>query len=266
MRGDFALRDRGRHGPGRVEDDAGDLGGQRRRRLFGLADDDAIAPHHLVVLDRLGKGRGDIHHHIALAEGKFMLAEALQRSFELLDALVDGDVERGQRPRRHRSGRRQAMARLEALDGFGERVVVGAGRLVGGKIAAHDQALAQQIVMRSLCARVRIWRRKESPASRRAPRYRSSSARRPGSAARCPRRRSGHAAAPAPPPSAIPALTRQPPVLPVPHAAASAPRGLAGCGAVPVAAAPDRLANAGPPQASRPWQRSSFSACLISLG
>ena len=137
-----------------------------------------------------------------------MLAEALERGLELLDALVDGHVERGQRPRRHRSGRRQAMAHLEALDGVGKRIVVGAGRLVGGEIAADDQALAQQFVMRLPVCPPRIWRRKESPAIRRAPRCRSSSARLRGSVARCLRRRSGHAGAPAPPPSVIPALTK----------------------------------------------------------
>ena len=44
------------------------------------------------------------------------------------------------------------MAHLEALDGLGEGIVIGAGRLVGGEIAADDQALAQQIVMGALCA------------------------------------------------------------------------------------------------------------------
>ena len=44
-----------------------------------------------------------------------MLSKPLQRSLELLDPLLHGDVERGQRPRRHRARRRQAMPRLEAL-------------------------------------------------------------------------------------------------------------------------------------------------------
>ena len=180
MRGDLGFRDRRRHGPGRVEIDAGDLGGQRRRRLFGLADDDAIAPHHLVVLDRFGKGRGDVDHDIALAEREIHVAETLERSLELLDALLHGDVERGQRARRHRSGRRQAMAHLEALDAPRppprRKAPVA---LSAARSPLIDQALAQEIVMRRPARRSRIWRRTGSPASRRAPRCRNSSARLP---------------------------------------------------------------------------------------
>ena len=152
MRRNLRLGDRRRHRPGRVEIDAGDLRRQCRRRLFGLADDDAIAPHHLVILDRLGEGRGDVDHHIARAERKIHVGEALERGFELPDPLVHGDVERGNRPRRHGAGRCEAVAQLEALDCVGERVVIGARGLVGGEIGADDQALSQQLVMGTLHA------------------------------------------------------------------------------------------------------------------
>jgi hypothetical protein len=41
------------------------------------------------------------------------------------------------------------MARLEALDGGGEDVVIGPARFVGGEVAADDQAGAQQVILRS---------------------------------------------------------------------------------------------------------------------
>ena len=152
MRGDFGFRDRGRHGPGRVEIDAGNLGGQRRRRFFGLADDDAIAPHHLVVFDRFGVGGGKVDHDVALAELEVHVGEAFERGFQLLQALVHGDIERGQRPRRHGAGGGKAVARLESFYRFRERVVVGACGFVAGKVLGDDQALAQQVVMRALYA------------------------------------------------------------------------------------------------------------------
>ena len=152
MRRNLGLRDRGRHRPGRVEIDAGDLGGQRRRRLFGLADDDAIAPHHLVVLDRFRERRGDVDDDVTLAEREIHVGEALQRRLELLDPLLNGNVERGQRPWRHGPGQSKPMAGLEALDGLGDHFVIGARRLVGGEVAGDDQPLAQQIVIGPLGA------------------------------------------------------------------------------------------------------------------
>src|SRR5437879_3776718 len=73
--------------------------------------------------------------------------EPFERSLELLDALLHRDIERGEGSWRHRSGRRQAVANLKALDGFRDTVVKRPGGLVGGKIARDDQALAQQIVV-----------------------------------------------------------------------------------------------------------------------
>ena len=55
----------------------------------------------------------------------------------------------------------QAVAHLETLDGIGKRVVIGAGRPVGSEIAADDQALAQEFVMRSQLRRPQILRRTE---------------------------------------------------------------------------------------------------------
>ena len=147
MRGDFGLGDRGGHRPGRVEHDGGDLGGQRRRGLFGLADDDAIAPHHLVVFDGFRKGRGNVDHDIALAEREVHVLQPLERGLELVDALLHRHVHRSQRPRRHRAGRRQPVAHLEALHGLGDGVVERTGRLVGGEVAGDDQPLAQEIVI-----------------------------------------------------------------------------------------------------------------------
>ena len=51
------------------------------------------------------------------------------------------------RARRHRAGRGEPVADLEALDGFGDVVVERARRLVVGEVAGDDQALAQQIVI-----------------------------------------------------------------------------------------------------------------------
>lgn len=152
MRGYLGLGDRGRHRPGRVQDDAGDLRRQRRRGLFGLADDDAIAPHDDIVLDGLGKGGGDVDHDIALAEAEIHVLEPLQRGLELADALLHGDVHRRERARRHRAGRRQPMTGLEAFHGISRILVEGAARLVGGEIPGEDQPLAQQIVIGALDA------------------------------------------------------------------------------------------------------------------
>ena len=151
VRRDFGFRNRGRNGPGRIEDDAGDFGGQRRRRLFGLADDDPITPHHMIVFDRFGKGRGQVHDDVALPKCEIHIAEAFERGFELLDPLLHGDVECCQRTRGHGSRWREAVARLETLHALGDNVVVRTG-FIGGEIAADQETLAQQIVLRSLHA------------------------------------------------------------------------------------------------------------------
>ena len=140
MRGDFGFRDRGGDGPGRVEIDAGDFGGQRRRRLFGLADDHAIAPHHRVVLDRFGEGRRKVDDDIALAKLEIHVFQPFERGLKLPDPLLNRDVEGGERARRHGAGGGKAMAHLETLDGFGHRLVERPGCLVGGEVLADDQA------------------------------------------------------------------------------------------------------------------------------
>ena len=80
------------------------------------------------------------------------MGETVERRLELLDPLVDGNVERSQRARRHHARRRQAVAGLEALDALDHGVVMRAGVLVAGDVAAHQQPLAQEIVMRALLA------------------------------------------------------------------------------------------------------------------
>ena len=121
MRGDFGFRNRGGDGPGRVEIDAGDFGGQRRRRLFGLADDHAIAPHHRVVLDRFGKRRRKIDHDIALSELEIHVFQPLERRLELPDPLLNRHVEGRERARGHGAGSGEAMAHLEMPDRLGQR-------------------------------------------------------------------------------------------------------------------------------------------------
>src|ERR1700692_4071298 len=104
----------------------------------------------MIVLDRFGKCRGQVDHDVALAECEIHVLEALQRSLELLDPFLHGDIEGGEGAWRHRSRRREAVARLKTFYASGEDVVVGTGRLVRVEIAADQQALAPQIVMRCL--------------------------------------------------------------------------------------------------------------------
>jgi hypothetical protein len=150
MRRDFGFRNRGRNGPGRIEDDAGDFGGQRRRRFFGLADDDPITPHHMIVFDRFGKGRRQVYDHVALAKSKIHVFEALERGLKLLDSLLHGYIERGEGARGHGARWCEAVARLETHHALGDNFVKCAGRLVGGKIAADQKPSPQQVVMRPL--------------------------------------------------------------------------------------------------------------------
>ena len=114
VRGDFGLRNRERHGPGRIEIDAGDFGGQRRRGLFGLADDHAIAPHDLVVLDRFGECRRKVDDDVALAKHEIHVEQPLQRGLELLDPLRTGTLSAA-RCARHAAGGGEAVAQLETL-------------------------------------------------------------------------------------------------------------------------------------------------------
>ena len=103
----------------------------------------------MIVLDRFGEGRGQVDDDIALPECEIHVGEAFERGLELLDPLLHGHIERGEGARRHRAGGREAVAHLEALDALGDNIVVRSGSLVGDQIAADQQALAQQIVMRS---------------------------------------------------------------------------------------------------------------------
>ena len=103
----------------------------------------------MIVFDRFGKGRRQVDDDVALPEGEIHVGQAFERGLELLDPLLHRHIERGEGARRHRAGGRKAMAQLETLDAFGENIVVRAGCLVGNEIAADQQTLAQQIVMRS---------------------------------------------------------------------------------------------------------------------
>ena len=84
---------------------------------------------------------------------KIHIVKALERGLELPDPLLHGHVECGEGARGHGSRNREAVTHLEALDGLGDHVVMRSAGFVRGKIAAEQQAQAQQIVMRPLCAR-----------------------------------------------------------------------------------------------------------------
>ena len=142
---DLGLGDRERHRPGRIEIDRGDIDRQRRRRLVDLADDDAIAPLDLVVGHRLDEGRRNVHHDVALGEGEIEAEQPLQRSFELLDAVADRNIERAQCLRADAAGRVKPVAQLEALDALDDGSVIDVARLlVCRHVAADDEMAAQQ--------------------------------------------------------------------------------------------------------------------------
>ena len=145
MRADLVLGDRERHRPGRIEIDRRDVGSQRRRRLVGLADDDAVAPLDLVVGDRLGERGGNVHHDVALGEDEIHAEQPLERGFELLDPRADGDVEGAQGLRADAAVCLEAVAHLKTLDAFDNGVVVDfAGLLLGGHVFGDDETPAQQ--------------------------------------------------------------------------------------------------------------------------
>ena len=81
-----------------------------------------------------------------------MWLRPLQRSLELPDPLLHGDIERGERARRHRSRRQRGHGALEAFHASTTVSSCGPVGLVVGKVAAHQQPLAQEIVVRSLRA------------------------------------------------------------------------------------------------------------------
>ena len=118
---------------------------ERRRRPVGLADDDGVAARDPVVLDRLGDGGGDVHHHVALAEREIHAGEPVERGRELAQPLRHRHVERGERALADRAGLFEAVAGLEAPDGGGDIGVedVAAG-VLGREIVGDGQALAQQ--------------------------------------------------------------------------------------------------------------------------
>ena len=141
---DVLLQDRQRHRPGRVEIDRRDLRGERRRRPVDLADHRHVAPRHLAVLDRLGDGGRNVHHHVALAESEAHAVQPVERGRELAQPLADRHVERLERLRADRAGLGQAVADLEALHGFGQHHVVGvAVGDFGRQVVADGEALAQ---------------------------------------------------------------------------------------------------------------------------
>ena len=120
LRPDVLLHDRERHRPGRIEVDGSELGRERRRRPVGLADDGGVAPHHAAVLDRLGDRSGDVHDHVALAEGEIHVGEPVERGRELAQAPRHRDVKRRKRALPDGAGLFEAVARLEAPDRGGE--------------------------------------------------------------------------------------------------------------------------------------------------
>ena len=142
---DLVLRNGQRHGPGRIEIDRGDVGGERRRRFVDLADDDAIAPLDLVVGNRFDEGRRDVHDHVAFGKDEIHAEQAFERSFELLDPRGDRHVERAQGLRADAAVRLESMAQLKMLDGVDEsRIVAVAGFELGCEIVGNHQPLAQQ--------------------------------------------------------------------------------------------------------------------------
>jgi hypothetical protein len=103
----------------------------------------------MIVFDGLGESRRKIHDDVARPKCEIHIVEAFERGLELLDAFLYGNVERGQRTRGDGSRGRKAVARLKTLQCLGDIIVKRSGCLVGGKIAADQKTLAQQIVMRS---------------------------------------------------------------------------------------------------------------------
>jgi hypothetical protein len=75
--------------------------------------------------------------------------DAFERGLELPDPLLNGDIEGGERARGDCSRGRKAMAHLEALDRLGDTLVKRSRCLVGSKIVAEHQTLAQQIIVRA---------------------------------------------------------------------------------------------------------------------
>jgi len=120
----------------------------------------------------------EVHDHVTPAELEIHVIDAFERSFELPDPLLDGDIEGGERTRRHHSRGGKAVTHLEALDGLGDISVKWPRCLVGGKIVAEYQALAKRSSW-GPAMRARIWLPRESSASRRVWRDPHSSARPP---------------------------------------------------------------------------------------
>ena len=145
MPDDLVLGNGQRHGPGRIEVDRGDVGGERRRRLVDLADDDAIAPLDLVVGDRFDEGRRDVHDHVAFGKHEIHAEQAFERSFELLDPRGDRHIERAQGLRADAAIRFESVAQLKVLDRVDKsRVVAVAGFELRRKVVGNHKPLAQQ--------------------------------------------------------------------------------------------------------------------------
>ena len=125
VRDDFLLDDRGRHGPGRVEVDRGDVRGNFRRGMVRISDDRDVAVGDLAVLNRLDRGRRQVDYHIAVAELEVRPGQTVGRRSQLLEPDLGGDVDRLQRCAGHHAGLLQPHARLEALDCGGQPGVPG---------------------------------------------------------------------------------------------------------------------------------------------
>ena len=92
FRDDILLQDAERHRPGRIEIDGRDVGGERRRRTIGPADLHHMAAHDLVAFDRLGEGRREDYHDVALAEGKSIAASRSSEAASWRSRCVTGTL------------------------------------------------------------------------------------------------------------------------------------------------------------------------------
>ena len=147
---DVLLHDRDRHGPGRVEVDAGDPGGHFRRGPVGLADHRHAALDNAPLLDRLDGGGGNVDHHMARPEGEIPHGQPGGGRLELFQTRLDGRPQANKgRPLDPAVGR-QPVPLLEAdqpLAQFGIEAVA-LGKLAG-EIAFEDKPTPQHLDQRA---------------------------------------------------------------------------------------------------------------------